>query len=803
MKDTNLWSISYDNFEPTEEGLREALCTLGNGYFGTRGAAPESGATKIHYPGTYIAGLYNRLTTHIAGRNIVNEDLVNCPNWLCLTFKIGDSEWFYPATSKLLSYKQELNMKKGMLRRALRFQNSRGQITQVITERIVHIQNPHVGAMRYVVKPENYDDWITVRTMINGSVLNTGVERYRQLNNRHWVYSSGGTFAKNGIFLCMKTSQSKIEACEASKIRIFSNKKEIKPTIKHLVKDKERNGQEFKIYAKCGRPYEIEKTVAIFTSQDFSVRYPKKESIKMAKNLPRFSELLKTHQQVWEERWKKFDIIIEGDNFAQKVLRLHMFHLLQVATHHNKDIDAGIPARGLHGEAYRGHIFWDEMYTMAFYDFHNPDISRSVILYRYRRLGKAREYAKKFGYKGAMFPWQSGSSGREETQVVHLNPMSGKWGPDYSSAQRHINFAIAHNVWKHWERTNDFEFLKKYGAEVLLSIAQFCASLAKYNSKDNRYHIKGVMGPDEFHEKYPNSKEAGVEDNAYTNFMVTWILLRAQDILKMLSEKHKRRIVKKIKLVPDELIKWDRITRKMNLIINDEGVISQFKGYMKLKELDWEGYRSEYGKIERLDRILKAEGRSPDSYKLSKQADVLMIFYLFSLPEIGDIFTRLGYKLTKNMPRKNYDYYLRRTSHGSTLSKVVHCFIAYYLGKKQGAWHWFREVLKSDIHDTQGGTTPEGIHCGVMGGSIDIVMRGFAGIRIVNDRIQIDPNLPKFWNSLKLKFQHRGKWISMEVTREKISIFIHGTIADSMLFEINGKLRNIVHGKLFVMKLRK
>ena len=189
---------------------------------------------------------------------------------------------------------------------------------------------------------------------------------------------------------------------------------------------------------------------------------------------------------------------------------------MQTASTHNTLIDAGLPARGLHGEAYRGHIFWDSLFVMHFFNLHLPNVAKSLLIYRYRRLAQARQSAKINGFRGAMFPWQSGLSGREETPVSHLNPLSGKWGPDYSHFQRHVSFAIAYNIWEYWQRTNDLDFLKHHGAEMILSIAQFGASLTKYSPQDGRYHIEGVMGPDEFHEKLPHRGKPGFKDNAYT-----------------------------------------------------------------------------------------------------------------------------------------------------------------------------------------------------------------------------------------------------------------------------------------------
>ncbi|UCG34913.1 MAG: glycoside hydrolase family 65 protein [Candidatus Omnitrophota bacterium] len=798
------WKILYEKFDPHEEGLREALCTLGNGYFGTRGAAYESVASKIHYPGTYIASLYNRLATTIAGKTIINEDFVNCPNWLFLTFKIGDGEWVILSPTRILSYRQELDMHKGVLTRKIRLKNKKGQRTLIESSRIVSMADPHCAAFEYIITPENYSEWITVRTMLDGTVLNTGVERYRQLNSKHWKPSSLGGLGRNGVHLSMKTTQSKIETSLAARVRLFVADREKRFETRHLMKGKERIGQEFRFFARQGHSYSIEKTVSIYTSKDKNVKNPTTAAIEHVKRPQRFKALLKSHQQAWESLWEKHDIKIEGHNFSQRTLRLHIFHLLQTASIHNVGIDAGIPARGLHGEAYRGHIFWDEMFAMPLYCLHAPQISKALLLYRYRRLPKAREYANKKGYCGAMFPWQSGSSGREETQVIHLNPLSGKWGPDHSSLQRHVSFAIVYNVWRFWKRTNDFNFLIRYGAEIILSIAQFCSSLTKYDPKDGRFHTKGVMGPDEFHEKLPNSSKPGLKDNTYINLMVAWTLLKAKEIIDIIPHARKERILNRLRISHKELGRWEEITRKMRVIINDKGIMSQFEGYFNLKELDWEGYLEEYGNIERMDRILKAEGKYPDEYKVSKQADALMVFYLLELQEIKELFHRLGYHFDKKMLRKNYEYHIKRTSHGSTLSKVVHCYIAHLLNRPQEAWKWLFEVLKSDLYDTQGGTTPEGIHVGVMGGSVDIVIRGVAGISFLDDRLKIDPMLPKRWKRIKFKFLYKGRWISMSLTKNQVSIHIEGTKGQAfgLPIEINEKLHYLLLDKRYNISLK-
>ena len=797
MDTQSSWKLTYNKFVPEEEKLRETLCTLGNGYFGTRGAPSESFASELHYPGTYLAGVFNKLETEIADHKISNEDMVNCPNWTFVTFKIGNGEWFKLSTQTILSEKQELNMHKGTLTKKMHVKSKKGLKTFVETTRIVHMGNPHVGALQYTITPDNYSDHISIRTMLDGSVRNTGVKRYRQLRSKHLKSHKSGNFDTNGIYLITQTSQSKIKIVEASKIRIFQNRKEIHPTIISIKsKDGKRIGQEISLFANKKQSFSLEKSVCIYTSRDKEIKNPLKAAIACSKKHPKFDKLLASHEKAWQKLWNKADIKIEGHIFSQRAIRLHIFHLLQTVSPHNINIDAGMPARGLHGEAYRGHIFWDELFSMPFFILHTPEIAKSLLMYRYRRLKEARKYAAKDKYCGAMFPWQSGSSGEEETQIMHLNPLSGHWGPDYSSTQRHINFAICYNIWQYWKKTNDIDFIINYGTEIFLSIAQFCASLTYYNTKNKRYHTKGIMGPDEFHEQLPGSSEHGLKDNSYSNIMIVWILIQAKEMLNSLPDKDRQAILKKLKIDDQEINNWFKITKRMNIVINSLGVISQFSGYFKLKELDWDMYRAKYGKIERLDRILKSEGKSPDDYKLSKQADALMMFYLIPLADIDAIFKRLGYKLPSNFLKKNYEYYVSRTSHGSTLSRVVHCFIALELNKKREAQKWYIELLKSDIFDIQGGTTPEGIHTGVMGGSIHILIRKFAGIRFSKDLIKITPHMPKMWKKVEFKFLYRKQWFDISITHHAISIKLEGSQKQQskVPFEINNEFHYIANG---------
>src|SRR5215218_8117782 len=667
------WMLAYDFFDPAEEGLREALTSTGNGYFCTRGTAEWADADDVHYPGTYVHGGYNRETTIIAGRPVLNEDLVNVPNWLVFKLQIED-ELVSLDDVELLSYRHELDIRNATVVRVLRFRDRAGRETTLLSCRFVSVANMHQGAIEWTITPENWSGRMSVISALDGRVTNRGVARYRQLEGRHLQPELTRTVGPDIIALRVQTRQSHIYIAQAARTRVYGE---------HEVVGVDRSLYQMEDYIHQVLTFEVEekvavrveKMVALYTSRDSAISEPLSEAMRVVGRYGTFEEALEHHVRAWDELWETCDVRVPKDERVQLLLRIHIYHILSVCSPHTADLDAGVPARGLNGEAYRGHVFWDELYIYPFLNFRLPEITRELLMYRYRRLDEARAAAKESGYEGAMYPWQSGSNGKEETQMVHLNPNSGKWEPDLSRNQRHVNAAIFYNIWHYYQVTGDFEFMLDYGAEMMLEIARFWSSIAHFNPDRERYEIHGVMGPDEFHEKYPGSDEEGLRNNAYTNVMVAWICETAQQVLELLPERRRRSLCAKIGLSEDEVRTWKDMSHKMFVPFHGDSIISQFEGYEELEELDWEAYRTKYGNVQRLDRILRAEGDTPDRYKLSKQADTLMLFFLFPDEELRRLFERLGYEYAPDIAQKNIAYYEPRTTHGSTLSFVVHAAI--------------------------------------------------------------------------------------------------------------------------------
>lgn len=768
------WKLIYDDWNAEEQPLREALCTLGNGYFATRGAAEEVEAGGHHYPGTYLAGGYNRLKSKVSDRVIENEDLVNWPNWLGLSFRAEGADWYDIDSVEIAGFRQELDMKRGVLRRRLRFRHDGKRETTIESRRIVHMHDPNLAAIEWTLTPENWSGRIEMRSSLDGTVTNDGVERYRKLNGRHLELIDIGETGEDGIYLYVQTNQSHIHMGMAARTNLFTNGSQA-PVERKTETSGARVDQIIITEAKRGEPLRLEKVVSIHTCRDFAINEPLAASRRAIERAAGFKTLLDSHVQAWSKLWTRADIEIKGDDSReQMLLHLHIFHLLQVTSPNTIDRDVGVPARGLHGEAYRGHIFWDELFIFPFLNLRMPELTRELLMYRYRRLPEARDLARQAGYSGAMYPWQSGSTGREESQVLHLNPRSGNWVSDNTHRQRHVNAAIAYNLWQYVETTDDIEFLSFYGAEMLLEIARFWASIAEFNAERGRYEIKGVVGPDEFHTEYPGADGGGLNNNAYTNFMAVWVICIACRTLNMLAEERVEELKKELKIGEDELARWGDIQKKMYIPFHGDGIISQFEGYEDLKEFAWNEYRKKYGDIQRLDRILEAEGDTPNRYKASKQADVLMLFCLFSTEEITRVFKRLGYKVSPEMIPKNIDYYMKRTSHGSTLSRIIHSWVL-ARSDREKAWEFFQTALESDISDIQGGTTQEGVHLGAMAGTVDLIQRAHTGIEMREGVLWLNPCLPDELNELRLRVRYRGHWLRLFINHEKIEVtFEHG-----------------------------
>jgi trehalose/maltose hydrolase-like predicted phosphorylase len=773
------WLLRYDGWDPGAEALRESLCALGNGRFVTRAAAPECRAGGGHYPGTYAAGVFDRLADDIDGHRLENESIVNLPDWQSLTFRIEDGPWLDLSALTVSDYVQELDLRRGVLTRRFRIEDEQGRRTRVAQRRLVSMSDPCLAALECTLAAENWSGRLTVRSGLDGRVTNDGVARYRGLDGRH-LATAGASVDGDVLTLDVETSQSRIRIGLAARHRVradgFAHQGDVVPVV-----ERGFAAVDLALVLEPGQPITVEKLAALYTSRDRGIGEPGEAARDEIERAGDFDDVLARHELAWDHLWVRCDVEIDGPVRAALILRLHVFHLLQTVSPHSIDLDVGIPARGLHGEAYRGHVFWDEMFVLPFLNLRLPEVARAMLLYRWRRLPQARAGARAAGHRGAMFPWQSGSTGREESQTMHLNPRSGRWLPDNSHLQRHIGLAVAYNTWRYYEATGDIDFLTWYGAELILSIATFWGDVATYDPAEDRFDICGVMGPDEYHDGLPSRDRPGLDDNAYTNVMAAWTLTRALECLEVLPPGRRHELLDSLDIRRSDLERWQHVSRKLRLCWQD-GVLLQFRGYDDLEEFDWPGYRQRYGDISRLDRILEAEGDSTNRYKLSKQADVLMLFQLLPADELYDVLDRLGYPHDRRTIPRTVAYYLGRTSHGSTLSKVVHSWVLARADRRK-AWDYFLEALESDIADVQGGTTGEGIHLGAMAGTVDLLQRGFTGLETRGDVLGFDPFLPDALGSMRFRLRYR-RHTEVEVVIGAQTLTVGGTASRSAVLPV-------------------
>ena len=781
------WVLTFSGYIPADEGLREALCTMGNGYMAARGAAAECDAGETHYPATYVAGIYNRLSDEVAGTAIDNESVVNLPNWLPVTFRIDGGAWFDIDEVDISSYLVTVDLRHATLSREFVLSDHAGRNTRVAQKRFVAMHLPHVAAMETTVQPENWSGRVEFRSLVDGGVQNKGVDRYRDLASQHLAVLDMRELSSDSVLLEAETLESKIGVAVAMRSTVRGG-----DAVGRLVEEGSRIGHDTAVDVTCGGSVTLEKIATVFTSRDRGISGPVAAAVRLLNRVGGYADLERGHRLAWVHLWERFNIEMGHDANLLRLIRLHQLHLLQTLSPHTADLDVGVPARGLHGEAYRGHIFWDELFVFPVTNMRLPKVTQSLLMYRYRRLPEARHAAREAGYEGAMFPWQSGSDGREESQRMHLNPRSGRWNPDASARAHHIGLAIAYNVWQYYQVTGDIGFLIDYGAEMLAEIARFWVSLAEYDSARDRYVIRGVIGPDEFHSGYPGAEYDGIDNNAYSNVMAVWVIMRALEAFEGIPLYYRLALLEALGIDEKELALWEDVSRRMFVPFHD-GVISQFEGYENLAELDWHQYRTKYEDLQRLDRILEAESDSVNNYKAAKQADALMLFYLLSADELYELFDRLGYRFTPEQIPKTIDYYKSRTSHGSTLSAVVHAWVL-ARGNRHQAMQYFVKAMASDIVDIQQGTTAEGIHLAAMAGSIDLLQRCFTGLEIRRDRIMLGPLWPKSLGRLEFTFRYRGHRLRLGVIGRSATLSAEPGDAPPVLVECRGETQTLVAG---------
>jgi beta-phosphoglucomutase family hydrolase len=676
------WQVEAEGFDTAREHAMESLFGVGNGYFGVRGAldTPLPGSQSD----LFVAGIYDAKNVELAyselelmapsrGGNPYAQ-LEPLPSPFRITVRVeGEPLDFSGPTGR--SLKRRLEMRDGLSELESAYETSGGHWTTVRTQRCASLADPHLALHEVVVTPEHHSGAISLSATLADPADIQRQWRPPMSPIEHQVPGDGDRELVRYV-----TRASGLEVC--------------------IVARTVHDAATQPVARASGEPTVLRRVLSIFTSRDGPDPRAAALAHNQALDATPFDALVAAHAARWHEFWESADVRIPGRPATEQALRFAAYHLRSAA---GDDPRVSIPARGLNGRAYEGHVFWDtEIFMMPFYLHVAPAEARNILRYRHNTLGGARRRARELGYGGACFAWESTITGDDVTPTQIVMRSSGQAIPIFTGMQQvHVTADIAYAVCRYWEATHDDAFLASAGADLLFETARFWTT--RVSEGPQHHHIRGVVGPDEYH--------FGVNDNAYTNWMARFNLERAAWTADRLGRAVGDRL-----LDGEEPQRWRALAASLFCPAPDRnGVIEQFEGFFDLGEHSLsheERFRAPVSRLfdwERVNRL-----------KIVKQADVLMLPLLFP-----DAFT-------DEVVAANYRYYEPLTDHGSSLSPPVHAAIAARLGLREDAERYWRQSLWLDLSDAMDNSSL-GVHPAAMGGTWQAMVFGFLGVRFGDD----------------------------------------------------------------------
>ncbi|WP_105616910.1 glycoside hydrolase family 65 protein [Vallitalea okinawensis] len=729
----NNWIIEFDHYDSDNNGQEETLFTLANGYRGLRGIQEFS---RISQDGNYLAGIFNK------GEALVKE-LVNSPNPYGMKLYI-DNQLLNMDTCQIKNYSRQLNMQWGI--ETLRFtaELSDGKEVAIERERFISRKDVHLWAARYKVQSLNFDGKLVVESYIDGSVTNCKQEPHFRVKHTEVKRMED---LHRGIALLSETTDDDIGITEVTGLDFQPKGTRIKVT-----KFCEMIRELYLLDVEEGKTYNIYKYGTTYHAYDDSNHFQKAID-SFYRFYGSYEKVLVKHKIAMEAFWAKSDIRISGNDAAQKGIRFNLFHLSGCAYESNGRVSIG--AKGLHGEGYKGHVFWDtEIFMLPFFIYSQPEVARDLLKYRYNTLKGARENAIIDGYKGSRYPWEAADTGCEETPKWLLGP-TGEMIRCYTGDEEyHINADIAYSIKTYYDATGDEEFMLDYGYEMILETANFWESRLEYNNKEDRYEITTVIGPDEFHEH--------VDNNVYTNYFAKWNLelgIWAVTVLKEKNYKKYCELERRLQLSEELYIQWEKKSQKIYIPKKEgEKLIEQFQGYFDLNDIPIRE-RTEQGMPIWPKEVPKGIGVGET--QLIKQPDVIMLMLL------------LEDEFDEEMKHINYRYYEKRTMHKSSLSPSMYSIMGLRLGYRDMAYDYLMKTLMVDLGDNQG-NAEHGLHAASTGGAWQSLIFGFGGVRIKNGELHINPWLPEHWQEIAFQIFWKGEVIQVSVSSQRIKITSQG-----------------------------
>jgi len=752
------WLILQDEYDAAENLNYESLFCLTNGYLGTRGSYEEGTVKSL--PCTFVNGVFDKSETFM-------RELANLPNWLGIRLYV-EKELIGIENCSILEFSRVLDMKHAMLVKRFLLEDKKGRQTLVEGIRFVSRANVHRMAVKLYVTPINYDGIIEVENIVDGSVINfADAPRFKV---KHTYLVANERLTENGVYIECATRDNHLHVGTGAFLDAEKNGKSVIKTRQfYAFGEQTIEFQDFD--AEQGVTTEITKYASIYTERDL----PKYELHSAVKNeidafVERgFEQELAEHFKVYEEMWKEADIQIQGDFDLDRAVRFNIFHLMSTGNEHDDRVNVG--AKLLHGEEYGGHAFWDtELFMLPFFAYVFPKTAKNLESYRYRLLDAARANAAKNGYKGAQYPWESADDGTEQCPDWTIEPDGTCYRCYVADYEHHVTAAVAYGIYDYVKITKDTSFLLKKGGEILMETARFWASRCEYITEKDRYEIRKVTGPDEWHEP--------VDNNVYTNYLAKWNLRYVIALIQDLKEHHREdydRIAEKISLTEKEIEEWNLVQSKIYLP-RKEGtqLLEQFEGYFDLQEVTIQ----EYDKNDWPIRPAELKTMKTKETQIIKQADVVMLLHL------------MGEEFDEETTKLNYSYYEKRTLHGSSLSPSIYSIMGLKVGDDTKAYRYLRRAAFIDLINLQKNTR-EGIHAANAGGVWQTVVFGFAGLSIDADGIlNITPKMPKEWEGVTFRIHYLNSWleISIDAKNNAAVKVLEGAQTD---VKVNGKLMRV------------
>ena len=698
-----------DRYVPSLASGRESVFTIANGYLSTRGSFEERTPGEIR--ATFIHGLFVTPPEELPLLGAV-------PDWtgLALTF---DGQVF-GSDGALGGYRRALDMKDGILEREILWRASQAGVVKVRFRRLVSMAQPHLAALEVTVTALTNPVELGLETGIDTAVPSPSFPVW---NPMRWTRPSRAN---------LRLEAGSIDGAH----RLWVETTLRGPGRLDLIRDPHHHRLTAQARLEVGRPLTFTKFTHYRSSRDTG------ETGELPGADDSFGHVAAASRRAWDRRWKAAAVEIDGDPVAERGVRFAAFQVIGASP--PNDPGAAIGAKLASGFGYRHHVFWDtDIFIVPYLTVTLPRLARNHLRYRHRCLDGARRKAKRYGREGAFFAWESADTGDEVTPDW-TSPIAGPPSRIWTGEiEEHITSDVAYATVHYWRWTGDDSYMGNEGIEMIVEGARYWAS--RVEVERGGAHIRGVVGPDEYH--------SHVDDNFYTNVLAAWHLNTAAE---MVGRRRADRA-----LTPgasSESEEWQRLADQIVLHHRADGVWEQHEGFFDLEPVDL----SEFNPRERSMYDLLGVERAERS-QVIKQADVVMAMAL--LPEaVGSLARR----------KRNWNYYIERCDHGSSLSPAVHARVAADLGFPLETYDLFRTALAVDLEDVMGNAR-DGLHGATQGGILQALIFGFAGLRLEDNEPVLRPHLPEHWNRMGFSFSHRGQRHEWEVGRADTSARVRST----------------------------